>query len=91
MTKTFRKVIMTFSVLQSKYNKQRSYLNWDDYKKQRKFYVKLLRKRKQDFFNDIGINSVSDNKKFWKIIKPYFSNKVLNSKKKFLSEKILLC
>ena len=31
--------------------------------------------------------SVSDTKKFWKTIKPYFSNKGLNSNKIFLSEK----
>ena len=49
--------------------------------------MKLLRKTKQDYFNDIDIKSVNDNKKFWKAIKPYFSNKGLDSNKIFLSEK----
>ena len=49
--------------------------------------MKLLRKTKQDYFNNIDIKSVSDTKKFWKTIKPYFSNKGLNSNKIFLSEK----
>ena len=56
-------------------------------KKQRKFCVKVLRKTKQDYFNNIDIKSVSDTKKFWKTTKPYFSNKGLNSNKIFLSEK----
>ena len=49
--------------------------------------MKLLRKAKQDYFNNIDIKSASDTKKFWKTIKPYFSNKGLNSNKIFLSEK----
>ena len=87
MTKALRKAIMTRSRLKNIYNKKRSYDNWDKYKKQRNFCVKLLRKTKQDYFNNIDIKSVSDTKKFWKTIKPYFSNKGLNSNKIFLSEK----
>ena len=55
--------------------------------KNKNFGVKPLRKTKQDYFNNIDIKSVSDTKKFWKTIKPYFSNKGLNSNKIFLSEK----
>ena len=44
--------------------------------------MKLLRKTKL-----LYIKSVSDTKKNWKKIKPYFSNKGLNSNKLFLSEK----
>ena len=87
MTKALRKAIMTCSRLKNINNKKRSYSNCDKYKKQRNFCVKLLRKTKQDYFNNIDIKSVSDNKKFWKTIKPYFSNKGLNSNKIFLSEK----
>ena len=50
--------------------------------------MKLLPKTKQDYFSSIDIKSVSDTKKFLKkTIKPYFSNKGLNSNKIFLSEK----
>ena len=49
--------------------------------------MKLLRKTKQDYFCNIDIKSVSGTKKCWKAIKPYFSNKGLNSNKIFLSEK----
>ena len=86
MTKALRKAIMTRSRLKNIYNKKRSYDNWDKYKKQRNFCMKLLRKTKQDYFNNIDIKNVSNTKKFWKTIKTYFSNKGLNSNKIFLSE-----
>ena len=76
--KALRKVIMTHSWLKT-YTKKWSYGNWDKCKKQRNFCVKLLRKTKQDYFNNIDIKSVSDTKKFLKTIKPHFSNKGLNS------------
>ena len=87
MTKALRKAIMTRSKLKNIYTKKRSNENWDKYKKQRNFCVKLLRKTKQDYFNNIDIKSVSDTKKIWKTIKPYISNKELNSNKIVLSEK----
>ena len=48
MTKALRKAIITRSRLGNIYNKKRSNDNWDKYKKQRNFCVKLLRKTKQD-------------------------------------------
>ena len=44
-------------------------------------------KTKQNYFNDFNIRSDSGSKKFWKAIKPYFSNRGLNSNKIFLPEK----
>ena len=49
--------------------------------------MRETRKTKQDYFSNIDIKSVSDTRIFWKTIKPYFSNKGLNSNKIFLSEK----
>ena len=49
--------------------------------------MKLLPKGKQDYLNNFNIKSVSDTKKFWRAIKPYFSSKGLNSNKIFLSKK----
>ena len=76
---------MTHSRLKNIYNKKRSYGNWDKYENQINSCMKLLRKTTQDYFNNI--KSASDTKKFWKTIKPYLSNKGLNSSKIFLSEK----
>ena len=76
MTKSLRKAIMLKSRLENNFNKQRSDENWDTYKKQRNFCVKVLRQTKEKYFSDINVESISDNKKFWKITKPFFPVKV---------------
>ena len=48
----------------------------NEYKKQRNFCVNLLKKAKKEHFANLDVNSISDNKKFWQIVKPPFSNKV---------------
>ena len=70
MSKALRKAIMVRSKLKNKYNKNRTEENWDSYKKQRNFCVNLLRKTKKDYFNDLNIKNITDNKAFWKTIKP---------------------
>ena len=76
MTKSLRKAIMLKSRLENNFNKQRSDENWDTYKKQRNFCVKVLRQTKEKYFSDINVESISDNKKFWKTTKPFFPVKV---------------
>ena len=87
MSKALRKAIMVRSKLKNKYNKNRTGENWHSYKKQRNFCVNLLRKTKKDYLNDLNIKNITDKKAFWKTIKPYFSNKGLNSSSLILSEK----
>ena len=87
MSKELRKAIMVWSKLKKKYNKNRTEENWDNYKKQKNFCVNLLRKIKKDYFNDLNIKNITDNKAFWKTIKPYFSNKGLKSSSINLSAK----
>ena len=74
MTKSLRKAIMLRSRLKNNFNKKKSDGIWDSYKKQRNFCVKLLRQTKEKYFNDINVKSISVKKKFWKTIKPFFSN-----------------
>ena len=42
---------------------------------------------KKYHFQRLNVKDLSDNKKIWKTIKPYFSNKGLNSNKLLLNEK----
>ena len=60
--------------------------NWNNYKKQRNFCVKLLRHTKEKYFSDINVKSISGKKKIWKTIKPFFSKKVLNTNNTMLVE-----
>ena len=61
--------------------------NWANYTKQRHFCVNLLCKTKKDHFPNLNIRDLPDNRKFWKTVKLYFSNKGLNSNQFLLKEK----
>ena len=79
MNKYLRKAVMTTSRLKNKFNKNSFARNWNSYKKQRNFCLKLLRQTKEKYFNNLNLKNVSDNKTFWKSVKPFFSKNVLNS------------
>ena len=79
MTKTLRKAIMHSSRLKNIYIKRRNDNKCENYKKERIFCVNLLKNTKREYCQNLDIEDLSDNKKFWKIIKPYFSNKRTNS------------
>ena len=51
------------------------------YKKQRNLCVSLVRKAKNDFFNNLNVKYITDKKTFLKVVKPYFSNKSTRNKK----------
>ena len=87
MTKALRKAIMHRSKLKNIFRKTRAREDWNNYKKQRNFCVNLLRNTKKDYFQKLNIRDLTDNKKFRKTIKSFFSNKGLNSNKLMLREK----
>ena len=86
MTETLRKAIMHRSRLKNIYIRKRNDKNWEN-NKQRNFFVDLLRKTKTEYFKNLNVKDLSDNRKFWKIMKPYFSNKGLNSNKLLMKER----
>ena len=75
MTKRLRKAIMLRSQLKKKFNNDKSEENSKKYKQQRNCCVKLLRKTKMEYFQNMDVNKVNDNKMFWKTVKPMFSIK----------------
>ena len=36
----------------------------------------LLRRAKRNYYNDLDLSNVTDNRKFWKTIRPLFANKI---------------
>ena len=74
MSKALRKAIMHRSKLKNIYNKKRTDVNWANYKKQWNLFVIVLWRTKKEYFQNLSVKDLSDNKKFWKIIKPYFSD-----------------
>ena len=44
-------------------------------KKQRNYYSRIYKKERKNFLNKLNTSFVSDNKLFWKTVKPFFSSK----------------
>ena len=76
MTKDLHKAIMKRFRFRSKFLRNRTDISRDEYKKQRHVCVSLLKKAKKDYFANLDIKSVTDNKNFWETVKTLFSNKV---------------
>ena len=68
--KELNKAIMKRSKFRNDHSKHRSEENRLAHKKQRNFCVALLRKKSADYFNNLDLNLVRDNKMFWKTISP---------------------
>ena len=75
MTKTLRKAIMLRYQLKNKFIKSRNKEDWSNYKKKRNFCTNHLKKSKQNYFGQLDMKHLNDNRKFWKIIKPFFPTK----------------
>ena len=81
MKTQLKKAIMTRTRLLNKYRKDNSAENLFAYKRQRKFCVKLLRKSKKDFYNNLNVKRITDNRKCWQTIKPNFTDKTLKDER----------
>ena len=76
MSKELNKAIMTRSRLRNKYLKEKSADSKIAYDKQRNYYVNLLCRTNKKNFANINISFITDNKKFWKTVKPLFSDNI---------------
>ena len=70
MNRTLRKAIMTRTTLKMMYNLDRTTISFEKYKKQCNICVNLLRRVKKQYFSNTDVKNVTDNKKFWKTIRP---------------------
>ena len=86
MTKILSKAIMTRSRLRNKFLKNPNKANEINYKRQRNYCVNLSKREKKRYYNNIDLRLILDNKKFWKAVKPLFSDKHNISKKITLIE-----
>ena len=87
MTKNPRKQIMAQSKLRTNYNTNRNYENWWKYKRQSNLCLNLLRKTKSNLYKALDEKQVFDSKTFQKNVKPFFSDKGVNSSEIKLVEK----
>ena len=86
MTKNLSKEIMIRSRLRNKCLKHEMEENRLLYTQQRNKCVSLLRKTKINYYGNLDEKDVTDNKRFWKTVKPLLSDKLINSDKVDVSE-----
>ena len=75
MNKTLSKAFMYRSRLKNNFNKNPTHENKVLYNKQRNFCVSLVKKEKQNYYNNLDVTIFDSNRKIWKRIKPLFSDK----------------
>ena len=87
MTKSLRKAIMKRSQLESKYLRNSTVENMKIYKKQKNFCSRLYKKERNKFYSELDIKNITDNKLFWKTMKPFLSDKCSQASKISLVQK----
>ena len=75
MNKELCKAIMTRSRLRNIFLKLKTNQSREAYKIQRNYCVKLLRKTKSRYYENLNVKIIQNNKKFWKHVKPLCSQK----------------
>ena len=86
MNKDVRKLIMLRSKAKREPNKNKTVSNMERYKKVRNRCVKLIRRTKRRYFENLDVKFVNDNKKFWKTIQPLLNDKNAKANKIVLIE-----
>ena len=75
MNRSIKKEVMNRSRLKNKFLKENSEEDRLAYNKQRNLCTGLLLKEKKAYFENLDSSRITDNKTFWKTIKPMFSKK----------------
>ena len=86
INKKISKEIMKRSRLRNKFLNTRSEFDRKSYNKQRNLVVSLLRKTKKEFYGNLNTNILSENRTFWKTVKPFLSEKSQKTSKITLIE-----
>ena len=83
MNKELSKTIMTRTKLRNKFQKNRPDGNWRPYTRQRNYYLLLLyfKNFTREFYGNINEKDVTDNKTFWKTMKPLPSDGTVTQSK----------
>ena len=76
MNNILSKEIMKRAKLRNKFLKDRTDESKKRYASQRNCCVSLLKKTKKNYYNSLNEKDVSDNKTFWKTVKPFLSDKI---------------
>ena len=76
MTKEVRKAIMIRSILRNTSLKDKNEKSKNDYGKQCNLCDAFVRIARQQYFSSLDLSLIADNKNFWKIVRPFLSDKI---------------
>ena len=86
VTKVMRTAIMKRSELATKFRAEPTDFNKKAFKKQRNFCNRLYKKERKKYYENLDLKKVTDNREFWKTIKPFLSDKSKCTQKICLKE-----
>ena len=72
INKEFSKTLMKRTDFRNKFLNHKTDESRQAFVKQRDYCVSLLRKSKRNYYSNLNVKDITDNKKFWKTIKPLF-------------------
>ena len=78
INKTLSKEIMKRTKFRHKCLKERTDESKKRYTLQQNYCVSLLEKTKKNYYDSLNEKDVSDNKTFWKTMKPFLSDKIVS-------------
>ena len=90
VNKKISKEIMKRSCLRNKFLHSKSDIDRKAYNKQRNICVTLIRQEKKNFYSNLNMRDVTDNKMFWKKVRPLLTDKIQTKSKITLIEKKVL-
>ena len=83
VTKDVSKTIMLRTKLINQFLKNRTLQTKTKYNNQRNICVSLVKKAKRNYYENLDLKDINDNKKFWTTVKPLFSNKIKSAENIF--------
>ena len=83
VTKDVSKAIILWTKLGNQFLKKRTLDARSTYNKQRNICVSLVKKPKGNYYENVDLKDINDNKKFWATVKPLFSNKIKSAENIF--------
>ena len=86
VTKDVSKAIMLRTKLRNQFLKKTTLEARIKYNKQMNICASLVKKAKRNYYENLDLNDINDNKKFWATVTPLFSNKMKSADNIFLDE-----
>ena len=80
MTKALRKAIATRSRLENRFHRLKTSDSMKAFRKQRNYCSRLYKKERKRFYVNLDSKCITDNKKFWQTMKPFFTDKGLSKR-----------